>query len=160
MSFYVAFEGTLNAKWITAINACQRFGAFVSDHFSGLFERLSGKAQSAAGQLHVKSALNPLLWLCAIISLPCFGMAWVANGMEPLATMLVYVGVAPVGVTCLLAVFFAVFRPDKLQSEDYQIRHEAMELIREKGSTIDVSPSSLHVITNPIHRSGADESGR
>ena len=118
---------------------------------AAFWERVTGSARSAASRLRVKSALNPMLWLCAIISLPCFGFAWFARGVEPLATVLTGAGLLPVIVTCIMAGYFAVFRPDKLQSEEYQIRHETLELIKKKGSSIEVSPSSLDNIANPLH---------
>jgi hypothetical protein len=113
------------------------------------WERLASSAQTAAGRLRVKSALNPMLWLCGIISLPCLFGAYAAHGNEPIATILAICGATPIGVTCLLAGYFAAFRPDKLQSEDYQIRHEALELIKEKGSQLEIAQSSLEVIANP-----------
>jgi hypothetical protein len=122
----------------------------MSDHLVGLIDRVMGRAHSAAGRLRVRSALNPMLWLCALISLPCLAGAWLARGVEPIATVLTFTGVAPVAVTCLQSMYFAVCRPDKLQSEDYQLKHETLELIKEKGSKIDVSPSSLEIIANPI----------
>lgn len=63
-----------------------------------------------------------------------------------------FAAVTPVTITCVLAVYFAVFRPEKLQSEEYQIRHEALELIKEKGSRVEISPASLEVIANPVHQ--------
>jgi hypothetical protein len=124
----------------------------MADANVGLFDRFIGRAQSAAGRLRVRSALNPMLWLCAIVSLPLFAGAWLAKGIEPLATILTYVAAAPVVVTCCLAVYFALFRPEKLQSEEYQIRHEAIELIKQKGVQIEVAPSSLEAITNPLRQ--------
>jgi hypothetical protein len=41
--------------------------------------------------------------------------------------------------------------PEKLQSEDYQIRHETLELIKQKGTSLEISPTSLTVIANPAH---------
>jgi hypothetical protein len=118
---------------------------------AAFWEQVTGSARTAAGRLRVKSALNPMLWLCAIVSLPCFSLAWFARGVEPLTTVLTLTGAIPVGMTCLIAAYFAIFRPEKLQSEEYQIRHEALELIKEKGSSIEVSPSSLDNIANPVH---------
>jgi hypothetical protein len=116
-----------------------------------LWEQVSGRAQTAASRLRVRSALNPMLWLCGIVSLPCLYAAWFARGVEPIATIFAISGTAPIGITCCLAIYFAVFRPEKLQSEDYQIRHETLELIRQKGSPIQLSPSSLDAIANPVH---------
>lgn len=122
----------------------------VSDAGYRFIEHVAGKAQSAAAQLRVKSALNPMLWLCGIISLPCFAFAWFVRGVEPLASVLTYVGAAPVIVACLMGMFFAIFKPEKLQSEDYQLRHETLELIRQKGSNIEIEPSSLEIVANPV----------
>jgi hypothetical protein len=116
----------------------------------GLFDQIIARSQTAAGKLQVRSALNPMLWLCPLISLPCFFGAWLLRGVEPLSSVVMYSGVAPIAVTCLMAAYFAVRHPDKLQSEEYQIRHEALDLIRQKGSSIAVSPSSLEAIANPV----------
>ena len=124
----------------------------IEEGANSLFERIASRSHAAASQIHVRSALNPMLWLCAIISIPCLFGAWSAHGVEPIATILAYVGVAPVGVTCIMAIYFAMFRPDKLQSEDYQIRHETIELIRQKGSSIEIAPSSLEAVSNPVQQ--------
>ena len=121
----------------------------------GLFERISGRAQIAAHQLRIRSALNPMLWLCGIVSLPCFVfsivlLAFLPTKLEKLAIILVLVGIAPIAVAIIGFFYFMIFAPHRLQSEEYQIRHEALELIKEKGSPIEISPSSLDAITNPV----------
>lgn len=120
-----------------------------------IIDQIIANAQSAASSLRVRSALNPMLWLCAIVSLPCFILAYLAH--EPLATLLVYIGAAPIGATILGFLYLAVVAPEKLQSEEYQIRHEALEVIKQKGSSVEVVPSSLEAIANPVraitHRS-------
>jgi len=55
--------------------------------------------------------------------------------------------------------YFMIFAPDKLQSEDYQIRHETLELIKQKGSSVEIEPSSLHAIANPAHARLAHDRG-
>jgi hypothetical protein len=115
------------------------------------FEQIVASATSAAGKLRVKSALNPMLWLCAIVSLPCFILAYLFAGIEPLASVLVYVGAGPVVATIIGFLYFMMFAPEKLQSEEYQIRHETLELIKQKGSAVEISPSSLEAIANPVH---------
>ena len=123
----------------------------MSEIAQDFWDRLVGRSQAASGQLRVKSALNPMLWLCGIISLPCLLLSWAAHDVNPISTIFAFVGVAPVAVTCLLALYFALFKPDKLQSEEYQIRHETLELIKQKGSTVELSPSSIVAIPNPLH---------
>lgn len=117
----------------------------------GGWDRLVATAQAAAGSLRVKSALNPMLWLCAIVSLPCFILSYLLHGIEPLATILVFIGAAPIAATIIGFLYFMVMAPEKLQSEEYQIRHEALEVIKQKGTSVRISPSSLEAITNPVH---------
>src|SRR6478736_4631073 len=100
------------------------------------------RAQSAAASLRVRSALNPMLWMCAIVSLPCLILSYLAHGHEPMSTILVLLGAIPIVFTVLGFAYFAVAAPEKLQSEDYQLRHETLELIKQKGSALELSPSS------------------
>jgi hypothetical protein len=39
--------------------------------------------------------------------------------------------------------------PDKLQSEEFQIKKQSLELIREKGVTFPIHPTSIDSIANP-----------
>ena len=131
-------------------------GALVgmTDHNSvaQAFERLAGKAQSAAASLRVKSALNSMLWLCGIVTLPCYLLAFgaTAYGFQSLGMAFFYLGSLPIIGTVAGFFYFMIAAPEKLQSEEYQLRHETIELIKQKGSAIEVSPSSLEAIANPL----------
>jgi hypothetical protein len=127
------------------------YGAMPGATSQTFLEKIVANAQSAATNLRVKSALNPMLWLCGIVSLPCFLLSYWAHGLEPLATTLVYVGSVPIVGTVVGFLYLMVAAPEKLQSEDYQIRHETLELIKQKGSSVEILPSSLTAITNPAH---------
>lgn len=139
------WKNLLRAAAILCLNACM-----TGDGPHAILERIAASAHSAATHLRVKSALNPMLWLCGIVSLPCFILGYVVHGIEPLATMLVYIGAAPIVATIFGFLYLMVKAPEKLQSEDYQIRHETLELIKQKGTTVEVSASSLDAIANPI----------
>jgi hypothetical protein len=125
-----------------------------------VIESFLARAQSAASRLRVKSALNPMLWLCAIIGLPCLVLSYFVRGTEPLATALVWFGGATIGATILGYFYFMLFAPEKLQSEEYQLRHEAFELIKQKGSSVEISPSSLEAIANPVHNPSPPRGGK
>src|ERR1700674_5560253 len=103
---------------------------------NGLFERIAASAQSAASHLSVKSALNPMLWLVGIVSLPCFVLAYFSQQNQPLESLLLYIGTAPIVATIIGFLYFMIWDPKRLQSEEYQLRHESLELIRQKGSPI------------------------
>jgi hypothetical protein len=65
-----------------------------------ILEKIVANSQLAVSNLRVKSALNPMLWLCGIVSIPCFVLSFVAHGVEPLATMMIYIGAVPVLRVC------------------------------------------------------------
>lgn len=112
-------------------------------------DQIISNARSAAGTVHVTSALNPLLWLCAIVSLPATVLAFLARS-DPFFSclMLILAGLPVIGAISAY-VYFMLKAPDRLQSEDYQIRHEALQIIQNKGSDVSVLPTSISAISNP-----------
>ena len=115
-----------------------------------IYNLLLSKVQSAAASLRVRSALNPALWLCALITLPCFVIAYFADSAQPITTTLLCLGASPIAATIIGFFYFMIFAPEKLQSEDYQIRHETPEFIKQKGLSVEIEPTSLAIITNAI----------
>ncbi len=112
-------------------------------------ETITQRIVEAGGRLHVKSALNPALWMCAIITMPLVMTSLILSIPLPLFLQIlasIPVIIAGIGYLGLLA-----FDRDKLQSEDYQIRKQSLELIQEKGDAIPISSASIEVISNPEH---------
>jgi hypothetical protein len=104
-------------------------------------------AQNAAERLTVRSALNPLLWLCGI-SVPTFlGAALTFDRSETLrgfCAPLVYVSLGLVIMVGLVGASLAFFRPDKLQSEEYQLRQQALLMFQQMGGSPQViDPASI-----------------
>ena len=116
-----------------------------------MFEQMGKSSQSAAKSLHVRSALNPMLWLTGIATPLCFSGAYLLKDSSPIFEILICVGLIPTIVTCFGFVYFALFKAEKLQSEDYQIRHESLQIIQQKIGTIEAPLSSLENIANPRH---------
>ena len=116
-----------------------------------LITRVSEIAESATRRLRVRSALNPILWLCAIASPVCFAAAYAFKDIPALCTSLALVGCLPVLVACAGFVGLAIYRPEKLQSEEYQLRHESLQLIQQKAGHLPMVPTSLVAIANPQH---------
>lgn len=105
------------------------------------------KAVEAGGRLRVKSALNPILWLCAIVTIPGMGYMLVAESETP---MLIQIIISLPVVTAVLGfAHLLLFDRDKLQSEDYQIRKRTLDLVQEKGDEFPAIARTLEVITNP-----------
>ena len=118
--------------------------------FSGgmpkIFDRLG---QPPVGRITVHSALNPILWLSVLTPI-CLSAAYAFRTIQPAMYILLALGSLPVVFGCIAFAYFAVTKPEKLQSEDFQIRHEAMQLIKQKGTPIEIDASTLDAITNPL----------
>jgi hypothetical protein len=110
-------------------------------------ERVTKGAQDSAIRLQVRSALNPLLWLCAICTPLTFGLASFTTGFMQVA--LLAVGSLPILCSCGAYIYWMLKSPDRLHSEDYQLRRQALQMIYEKGARAGVLASSVVAITNP-----------
>lgn len=93
-------------------------------------ENIAAKVVETGGKLSVKSALNPILWLCAIITIPSL---IAAPFVDETPVWLIILIVAPVITALLGFIFLLLFDRDKLQSEDYQLQKRSMDLIQIKG---------------------------
>jgi hypothetical protein len=112
-----------------------------------MHDKTTQRAMDAAEKLRVKSALNPALWMCAIVSVPLIIAMLLLNENPPL--WLIIIVTSPVIMTVAGFIFLLVFDRDKLQSEDYQLRKQSLELIQEKGQDFPINATSIEVISNP-----------
>lgn len=108
----------------------------------------------AGGKLTVKSALNPMLWFCAVVCFPSIlVLAFLVN--NPHTSQWILVGIfilvaLPIVSTIFCAIFLLFFDRDKLQSEDYQIRKKSLELIQNKGESPQYQEESVGAIPKPL----------
>lgn len=109
-------------------------------------EALRQKISDAAEKVRVRSALNPILWLCAIVTPP--GL-YVVSQQSDVSLWVILVVCVPVGTAAFGFLFLLFFDRDKLQSEDYQLRMRSLDLIQEKGEAFPIAPTSLEAISNP-----------
>jgi hypothetical protein len=112
-----------------------------------LREIIGVKALEAGSRLIVRSALNPMLWLVAIVTIASLVFMGVSH-TAPL--WLIILAFTP--VVAVVAGFFYLlfFDREKLQSEDFQIRSRALELIEQKGDSHPLLASAIReVIPNP-----------
>ena len=109
-------------------------------------EQIFSKAVESGGRLTVKSALNPILWLCGIITIPTL----VAGAVHPLLPIwVIAIGCSPVVVALFGFLFLLFFDRDKLQSEEFQIRKRTIEMAQQKGDLMpwEINPNAI--ISNP-----------
>jgi hypothetical protein len=112
-----------------------------------IFEKLTRSAQDAAVRLHVRSALNPLLWLCGICTPAALIVSYFLSGGAQMVVLIV--GSFPVLCTCVAYFYLMIADPNRLHSEDYQLRRQALDMIYEKGNKLGILASSVVAITNP-----------
>ena len=115
-----------------------------------MLEELTRSAHDAAGRLQVRSALNPILWLTGIVLPLAIAGAWVFRENNSALCVFLSLCALPVVTACVAYVGFAIRKPDKLQSEDYQIRQQALHIIQRGSRNTPIDPASLRAIANPL----------
>ncbi len=105
--------------------------------------RLLALLLQAGGSLRVRSVLNPVLWLAGMC-LVGYAVVAVSTGREP-PPVLTWILGGSVGVAVFSCVYLLGVDPDKLQSEEYQLRKQMIALVRDKGSrkTIEVAVTQM-----------------
>lgn len=109
-------------------------------------QRRETRSQSHIERVQVKNVMNPLLWVCGLVSAPS-GIS-VAVSSDP-SWVPMALATVPVAVTLLSYIYFMFTEPDRLQSEGYQLRKQALELIEEKGTLVAIEATTIEVISNP-----------
>ena len=114
---------------------------------SEFIERVTQATQDAGVRLQVRSALNPLLWLCAISTPLTLGYSYFSSGS--IQIVLLMIGALPIVCACGAYIYWMIVAPDRLHSEDYQLKRQALQMIHEKGARVGILASSVIAITNP-----------
>lgn len=111
-------------------------------------DNIATRAIEAGEKLTVRSALNPVLWLCAIVSIPA--LVVVPFLSEPPVWLIVLICL-PVMAATIGFFFLLFFDRDKLQSEDYQLKKRSLEIIEQKGdqAPMVLEADSLKVVPKP-----------
>jgi len=121
-------------------------------------ENIAAKVIDSGGKLSVKSALNPILWLCAIITIPSL---IAVPFLDKTPTWLIILIISPVLTAIIGFLFLLLFDRDKLQSEEYQLKKRSLELIQEKGDSkpklMDID--EVEAIENPEIIDDTNEEG-
>jgi hypothetical protein len=110
------------------------------------WDTIISKAFHAIGMLTVRSALNPVLWLCGLVTLPS---VVASTFMTVIPTWLIVLAMSPVATALFGFLFLLFVDRDKLQSESFQLRKQALELIEDKGDFKAIDASTIEVISNP-----------
>lgn len=109
-----------------------------------------------AQQVSSKSAVNPSLWACLVVSVPLFWLSTRTAGM--LSVCFIVIGCLPI-VAFLISYLYLLFKnPKYLRSEEYQLRAEAMDIIGDRDNPFHADAQDIvSVINNPMLPSPDEE---
>lgn len=116
---------------------------------SPLSEMLSTLA-ARSNAVRVRSALNPILWLSGVFCLPSVGGAVLSE--DPIVRY-VCLGVFVLTLFSAMgvAIYFALAKPNLLQSEEFQLRHEVIQILARRGAPPEVLSPLAAPIPDPQH---------
>jgi hypothetical protein len=110
-----------------------------------------GKTVSAlAQQVTTRSAVNPCLWACLVISLPLFVLSAWTDGLKSFFFFII--ALLPIAAFIFSYIYLLMVKPNYLRSEEYQLRAEALEILGDKDNSLHADAHnivSLVGITNP-----------
>ncbi len=111
---------------------------------------------SLAKQISVKSAVNPTLWACVVISLPLFILGASTHGIK--SFVFIGLGLIPVATFVYSYIYLLMTAPNFLRSEEYQIRAESLKLLGDKDNMLQARAGDVvAIISNPQITEGVSE---
>ena len=104
------------------------------------------KYSGSADRLRVRSALNPFLWLVAVVTPLSLGVAATTDGLVQYVAIML--AATPVAVCVFVGLRFAFKEADKLRSEEHERFKEALGLIERKGGEVSILDTSVTATTD------------
>lgn len=96
-------------------------------------DELLRSAVTRLGVVRVSSALNPLLWITALVVISAWGCAWLFRDDPILKYGFAGFGASSVFFYLFHYTRFAFTDPDRLQSEEYLSRRQEFSILERKG---------------------------
>ena len=110
--------------------------------------KLPFNIETIAQQVTVRSAVNPSLWACAVISVPLFSFAsYTDNAL--FRFIFCIIGLIPVILFSISYLYFMFTNPNFLRSEDFQLKAESLKLLGDKDNPLQAEASDIVAINNP-----------
>lgn len=95
-----------------------------------------------------RNAVQPIIWMSLAITPFAFYFATKTESTT-LAMVFAIAGCVPVVLFIIAYLYFMFVDPDRLSTEDYQLRSRALDIIESKGSPFPINPTQLEDIVNP-----------
>jgi undecaprenyl pyrophosphate phosphatase UppP len=97
------------------------------------------------------NAVQPIAWLCAIVTLPCFFLAYKTLDAW-LKIFFSAVGCVPVGLFVMAYLFFMYNDTDRLHSEDFQLKSRSLGTVEAKRGSVEILPFEIGTTDPSPHR--------
>lgn len=104
-------------------------------------------AGNAVARIEQRSAMNPMLWLTGILVLSFLIAAYYFREQTEIFHLCVYAALAVAGIAVFVYVYLLFFKPEKLQSEDFQLKQTAINYCERTQSAPEKMIAVLQ--TNP-----------
>lgn len=103
---------------------------------------------SVARSLTVRSAVNPCLWACAVISVPLFVLSSYTEGWRSVALFII--ALLPVASFVVSYFYFMFSNPAYLRSEGYQLKMESLKLLGDRDNPLNAAAGDVvKLVNNP-----------
>jgi hypothetical protein len=110
------------------------------------FDEVSRFAMSRLERVRVRSALNPIIWLSVAVPIIAWSAAFLFSNQYIFACVLIAMGCLPI-IAAVLAYMILLFKsPDRLQSEEYQLRQRALQMVYRKGGSTEIIDIANQVV--------------
>jgi hypothetical protein len=106
-----------------------------------------------------RTALNPALWLVGIIT-PLSLVPAAVSGDQATRLVLLCFAAVPVLFTIVVYLVFMFRDPDRLQSEEYRVRQQALRYLYKKGGSteiVDVASQVARIETSKSQPDGGEK---
>lgn len=114
------------------------------------FFALISKLVEFAATIKTKNAFTPITWFCLIVFLCCFGcIPYVQDQISQRA--LVFFPMVVALLACFFYGYLMITDPKKLQSEEFQIKNQTLDLLSKKGEK-NIPVSSVDLLKLSDHR--------
>jgi len=124
-----------------------------------IFEEIAKLGVSRLERVRIRSALNPIIWLSVPTAVISWSAAWLFQYHSAIAGVLIGIGCLPI-VAAVSAFMILLFKnPDRLQSEEYQLRQKALQMIYRRGGKREIVEAASQPLFQIEDKGDQEEKG-
>jgi hypothetical protein len=124
-------------------------------------EEISRIGASRLERVRVRNALNPMLWMSIALPIVLLPAAWIFRDNPWVVWFLLVLAALPTVTAIVAYMYFMISSPDRLQSEEYQLRQRELRMIYRHGRKPDILATMQEAarVEKAATRTGSGERG-